>query len=401
MKNLLLALFAVSSPLFALEQQKDLVMPYEVKWDGPMEMLPFPWVQDKSVREPRYGASHANANIYCGPLDYLDQKTLVPWLDCYYSIVSFNFRTREIIAIVDFATANRSKTALRYVAAISGQPESYVEFLNEPAKVGGTKETSIANVLDRLTQFGVKFKQERFVDGKLNIRHLGKWKFDPFDALGFKENKGAFRFEARDYPVIYPKGATEFDLKGGQTKYPNRPTEVYDALATTTQLLKEGLEELKLQSDDDAKEVFVNRIKANAKIISLELTHALAVMRTRPYQNMELVHVVNGLCDLIASLDDLIQDKLGAEPGFIETLKQASEESTPANAKASEAKESSRDNVLAYAKARKGYKTVSNAGAKFGQWQQDGVNYSVREDGPTRGDVQVWMPSTRSYASID
>jgi len=344
MKTVAFSLAMLSLWAWADEPKKEkVVLDRVILYDGVQTAMPAPWIRVETRGEYVY----LTDAISCGQLKVQASHISNAYTlhdhgsySCAYTIAGLDLEAKSLLVLVDLQknvitarpavidtrgylvaqpSVRDSYPVARYLAAMSGTATDFFEGVtSDKTKKVKSSLDSLADVMTHLSRTRENVGQSRYVDGKLVLKHKGPMKFDPH-ARGLKsptkerEPDKIFSVSEKDFSIDL-LGHAE-DVNG----HP-KPTAVYEALTKTMELLWDGYEELESASDDDAKAYFKKLIAENAQTISSELQAAIKLMREKNYHPLELVHFVNHLGDLVASIDRILQSKEGTDPGFFETL---------------------------------------------------------------------------------
>lgn len=248
-----------------------------------------------------------------GYSDYVDNPNELATSHCFFSPITIDFKTREIIAYVDVSDAHSVPYA-RNVQAISGKPTVFAEALQNYTTTGDSKIDSLAKMLSRLSNLDTSYGQSRHEEGLLFMRSIdSSVKIDPLKrGISLGGNLKTY-------------GHTDIQIRAITER--SQPVVAYEStkqvvakLSKTIDVLWSGYEQLKLESNRENQELFSKLIAENAAEMSKELKATMVLLRTKRFHPMELILVVNRLSDLIEAVDRIMKDEEGQGPGFIEII---------------------------------------------------------------------------------
>jgi len=289
-------------------------------YDGKVDSVHFPWVLN--VGRP-------TSVLHCAHLQIIrldngygqNNENQLFMYNCRYSVIGIDFANKALLAFIDMHKYDHTARGLeggfpvsRYLVSITGKPVDYFEGLEATPAGKGSSLQSLAEVMTTLSRTKEGLGQNRFIDGEISLTPRGKPKYDPlYHGLESLPNRKL------DFGG---GGAHTYKLQGtaAQNKQYPVPTEVYDALSKTMDILWEGYEDLKAGSGDEVKAAFRERIAKNAETLSGELKTAVELMRKKNYHPLELLWFVNQMGDLIASIDRILESKEGGDPGYVELI---------------------------------------------------------------------------------
>jgi len=308
----------------------------KIAYDGKYDSQRFPWIEN--IMAP----NHIYMATKCGhlTLTYFShiKNMWVGNTECHFSVIAIDFHKKEFLGFVDLKVVGRPFA--RYLASISGEPTEFFEDLQTFKPLGDKKLERLARILTRLSRVNTTFTQNRYVDGLLVLKKRGGWKFDPL-GFGFSKPNENWESYTDGIPIINfskPDKQMGNSLPGmgfgdefisykilATSKDINDFVDIKkldNTIATTLEILWDGYEDLKLNSDEDNKETFRRHIRKNAKTISEELSQLIEQLRKEKFQVMEMVYFLNETSELIAAIDAILLDEVGSDPDFIELIKE-------------------------------------------------------------------------------
>lgn len=284
----------------------------KIAYDGNYHSQRFRWIR-KYTPDDGFVAD----TISCGPLSMWHLKLLTRKAQCHFSVIAIDFHKNEFLGFVDIKIDGWP--IARYVASMSGKATEFFENFEKVNPLGDKKTERLSRILTRLSRINIDFTQNRYVDGKLDLTVRGKLKFDPL-GFGFQFTRGSWNsypsFNFRDKTKSYDILGTSDDLGYQDIKNLDK------TIATTLEILWDGYENLKQNSDEDNKDIFREHIRNNAKEIHDELHKLVVQLRKEKFQVIEMIYYLNEMSELIAAIDAILLDEVGSDPDFMTLIKE-------------------------------------------------------------------------------
>jgi len=240
---------------------------------------------------------------------------------CKLNILQIDLSDSKLIAAIDVIsnneeTDNKDVVLLRQLVEISGQATDYAGALRAKS-LGSGKIDTVGRALTVLLNWGKGLGQRRYEDGTIKVKKLSTPPLvnplgnENLTIIGApsnsynSENRYSSRGSTFDFEPKFEPGVDHSDKK-----------ELYKAIEKTLELLWDAFDGLKLVSDEEAQEAFYGTLMQNKHLIREEFSELIDLIRKNPYHPMEVLHLVNSLTNLIASIDEILKGDAGSLPDF-------------------------------------------------------------------------------------
>jgi hypothetical protein len=236
---------------------------------------------------------------------------------CVIFPLYFDIQKQELV--VQIALYFKNVNMARYVAKISGKAYDEYEGINNDFDENDSQMDTLGKLLNRMSRKDLIFKQERYVNGKLNVASTTSTiTLDP-------KNTGIRFYTLHHRDELTVSLESMYKSIEVDERMPQRYTHIndlYEAVSGTVSILKESLNELELNSSDTAKTIFTEKLQdsENLNLIAKELNTLRELISTKPFHTMEIIHFLNEFSQLVNSIDLVLKSEVGTSPGFISTV---------------------------------------------------------------------------------